>query len=217
MPRPELTRARLGQIRSDEETLGEVFNGDPYFTEKEPAEDPDFDWVPRKEQVFSDKMLMQLSVWKKEWDDDKKEYDPIDISYMPYGYHLTRKWKKMGWLDEKNVLLDEGELIKQGLLTDPEQIDSYNKRQATIKTLREVHCYRFDHAREAAGEIKVKDDVNEAVEWLKFNKEKDSIVADKLKAQKDAGEEIEIQEEDPDPDDPEIQVYVCEPPALRGF
>ena len=48
------------QIRSDEETLGEIFNGTPYYTDKEPAEDPDFDWVPRKEQVFSDKQLMQL-------------------------------------------------------------------------------------------------------------------------------------------------------------
>ena len=88
--RARWTHPPRAQIRSDEETLGEVFNGDPYFTEKEPAEDPDFDWVPRKEQVFSDKMLMQLSIWKKEWDDDKKAYDPIDIGYMPYGYHLVR-------------------------------------------------------------------------------------------------------------------------------
>ena len=35
-------------------------------------------------------------------------------------------------------------------MTDPEQIDSYNKRQATIKTLREVYCYRLDHATECA-------------------------------------------------------------------
>ena len=103
------------------------------------------------------------------------------------------------------------------MLTDPEQIDSYNKRQATIKTLREVYCYRLDHAKEVTSEIKVKDDVNEALEWLKFHKEKDSIAAAKLKEQKDAGEEVDIQEEDPDPDDPEIQVYRCEPPPLRGF
>ena len=46
---PALCRAL--QIRSDEETLGDVFNGDPYYCDKAPAEDPDFDWVPRKEQV----------------------------------------------------------------------------------------------------------------------------------------------------------------------
>ena len=43
----------------------------------------------------------------------------------------TRKWKKLGWLDEKNTLRPEGELIAEGLLTDAEQIDSYRKRQAT--------------------------------------------------------------------------------------
>lgn len=39
------------KIRSDEETLGEVFNGDSYYCEKAPPEDPEFTWVPRKEQV----------------------------------------------------------------------------------------------------------------------------------------------------------------------
>ena len=34
-------------------------------------------------------MLMQLSIWKKEWDEDKKEYEPVDLSYQPYGYHLV--------------------------------------------------------------------------------------------------------------------------------
>ena len=109
-------------------------------------------------------MLMQLSIWKKEWDEDKKEYEPVDLSYQPYGYHLvtshpctacraripartrppprpccstrcrapqTRKWKKLGWLNEKNLLRPEGELIAEGLLTDAEQIDAYRKRQAT--------------------------------------------------------------------------------------
>jgi hypothetical protein len=90
----------LAQIRSDEETLGEIFNGTPYYTDKEPAEDPDFDWQPRKEQVFSDKQLMQLSIWKKEWDDEKKEYEPVDLSYSPYSKEQTRKYKKLGWLDE---------------------------------------------------------------------------------------------------------------------
>lgn len=39
------------KIRSDEETLGEVFNGDAYYCEKAPPDDPEFTWVPRKEQV----------------------------------------------------------------------------------------------------------------------------------------------------------------------
>ena len=103
------TRTRLGsfeliasnRIRSDEETLGEIFNGQPYYTDKEPAEDPDFDWVPRKEQVFSDKQLMQLSVWKKEFDEETNEYEPVDLGYKPYGYHQTRVWKKLGYLDEE--------------------------------------------------------------------------------------------------------------------
>ena len=45
-------------------------------------------------QVFADKQLMQLSIWKKEWDDEKGEFEPIDLSYKPYGYHQTRIWKK---------------------------------------------------------------------------------------------------------------------------
>jgi len=28
-------------------------------------------------------MLMQLSIWKKEWDDDTKSYEPVDLSYKP--------------------------------------------------------------------------------------------------------------------------------------
>jgi len=203
------------KIRSDEETLGEIFNGDPYFTDKEPAEDPDFDWVPRKEQVFSDKMLMQLSVWKKEWDEENNCYEPIDLSYKPYGYEQTRQWKKLGYLDEKNTLRDEAELIAEGKITDPELIDDFNKRQATIKVLREEHCFAERHAKEAALEIKVKDDVNEALEWLQFHKEKDFNEAARLKKARAEGEEIEIEEEEPEPDDPDVQVYVCEPPMLR--
>ena len=200
------------KIRSDEETLGEIFNGDPYFTDKEPAEDPDFDWVPRKEQVFSDKMLMQLSVWKKEWDEKNECYEPIDLEYMPYGYEQTRAWKKLGYLDKNNRLRDEGELIVEGKITDPELIEDFNKRQATINVLREEHCFRLDHAKEAAQEINVKDDVNEAIEWLQAYKEKDFNLAMDLKKRRDEGEEIEIEEEDPENDDPDVEVYVCEPP-----
>uniref|UniRef100_A0A7S0P4Q1 Uncharacterized protein n=1 Tax=Calcidiscus leptoporus TaxID=127549 RepID=A0A7S0P4Q1_9EUKA len=202
------------KIRSDEETLGEIFNGDPYFTDKEPAEDPDFDWTPRKEQVFSDKMLMQLSIWKKEWDEDKREYEPIDLSYSPYGYEQTRKWKKLGFLNEKNVLRPEAELIEEGKITDAEMIDDYKKRQATIAVLRSEHCFRLDHARECSNEIAVKDDVNEALEWLRIYKEKDFNKANELKQRREGGEEIEIEEEDPLPDDPDVQIYVC--PAPMG-
>ena len=136
------------RIRSDEETLGEIFNGTPYYTDKEPAADPDFDWTPRKEQVFSDKQLMQLSIWKKEWDDEKKEYDPVDLSYSPYGYHETRKWKRLGYLDENNKLKDEGVLIMEGKITDPDMVEAYYKKQATIKTLRECYAIRGKHAKE---------------------------------------------------------------------
>jgi len=217
MPLGSFELLASNKIRSDEETLGEVFNGDPYFCEKEPAEDPDFDWTPRKEQVFSDKMLMQLSIWKKDWDDDKGEYEPVDLSYMPYGREQTRKWKKLGYLDEKNRLRDQGELIKEGKITDPEQIETYVKRHATIKVLREEYCFREAHAKEVAYEVRNPDDVQEALEWLRFHKEKDFNEAAKLVKKREEGEEIEIMEEDPEPDDPDIQIYICEPPALRGW
>lgn len=202
------------KIRSDEETLGEIFNGDPYFTDKEPAVDPDFDWTPRKEQVFSDKMLMQLSIWKKEWDEAKGEYEPVDLSYSPYGYEQTRQWKKLGFLDEKNMLRPEAELIAEGKITDADLVADYNKRQATIAVLRSEHCFRLDHATECCGEIAVKDDINEALEWLRTYKEKDFNKARELKERRAGGEEIEIEEEDPEPDDPDVQVYVC--PAPMG-
>lgn len=136
------------RIRSDEETLGEIFNGTPYYTDKEPAEDPEFDWVPRKEQVFSDKQLMQLSIWKKEWDEEKKEYEPVDLSYSPYGYHETRKLKKLGYLDENNRLKDEGVLIAEGKIVDPEVVQNYYKKQATIKTLHDEFAIRDKLAKE---------------------------------------------------------------------
>ena len=52
----------------------------------------------------------------------------------------------------------------------------------------------------------MKDDVDEALEWLRFHKEKDSNNAARNKALKDKGEEYEIIEEDPEPDDPDIEV-----------
>merc|ERR1712139_681690 len=133
--------------------------------------------------------------WKKEWDEDTKTYDPIDLGYMPYGKVQTLKWKKMGMLDEKNKLREESVLIKEGKITDPEQIDSYHKRQAMIRLLREEYCLREKHAREVSNEIKVKDDINEAIEWLKFHKEKDFNIAQKLVKAKESGETYEIQEE----------------------
>ena len=125
------------RIRSDEETLGEIFNGQPYYTDKEPAEDPDFDWVPRKEQVFSDKQLMQLSVWKKEFDEETGAYEPVDLGYKPYGATQSRMWKKMGYLDETGTLKSEGKLIEEGKITDQEIVANYYKKQDTIKALRE--------------------------------------------------------------------------------
>ena len=68
-------------------TLGEVFNGDEYYCDRpDEAEDPDFDWKPRKEQVFSDKMLMQLSIWKKEWDVDAKCFEPVCAEVNKKGF-----------------------------------------------------------------------------------------------------------------------------------
>ena len=52
----------------------------------------------------------------------------------------------------------------------------------------------------------MKDDVDEALEWLRFHKEKDSNTAARNKALKEKGEEYEIIEEDPEPDDPDIEV-----------
>lgn len=211
-PAPPLATARppppgcRTQIRSDEETLAEIFNGTPYYTDKEPAEDPDFDWVPRKEQVFADKQLMQLSVWKKEWDEEKKAYDPVDLTYSPYGYDETRKWKKLGWLDENNKLKDEGVLISEGKITDQDMINDYYKKQQTIRALQSQYCIRTKHAKEVANEIKEKDSVDEAVEWLKFHKEKDWNEAAKKKERQDAGETVVVDkevdtEDEPDEDD----------------
>ena len=52
--------------------------------------------------------------------------------------------------------------------------------------LREQYCVREKHAKEVANEIKIKDDVNEAIEWLRFHKEKDWGIAEKLKAKRAA-------------------------------
>jgi len=186
------------RIRSDEETLGEIFNGQPYYTDKEPAEDPDFDWVPRKEQVFSDKQLMQLSVWKKEFDDEKGEYEPVDLGYKPYGYHQTRTWKKLGYLDEDGKLKSEGQLVQEGLITDAEEVANYYKKQDTIKALRETYCFKRAHAVECANDKAFEDkgSVEQALEWLRFHKENDYNEAMKLKSQKEAGEEVKVIEKE---------------------
>ena len=79
MPLGSFELVASNKVRSDEETLAEVFNGSPYACEKEVAEDPCFDWVPRKEQIFDEHKLMQLSIWKKEWDADAKCFEPVDL------------------------------------------------------------------------------------------------------------------------------------------
>ena len=60
MPLGSFELIASNKVRSDEETLAEVFNGDSYACDKEPADDPCFDWVPRKEQIFDEKKLMQV-------------------------------------------------------------------------------------------------------------------------------------------------------------
>jgi hypothetical protein len=214
MPLGSFELVASNKVRSDEETLGEVFNGDPYACDppKEPADDPCFDWVPRKEQIFDEHKLMQLSIWKKEWDEDNKCYEPVDLGYMAYGYEQTRKWRKMGYLNEKGLLKEESQLINEGLITDETQIADYHKKVETIKVLREQYCVREKHAKEVANEIKIKDDVNEAIEWLRFHKEKDWGIAEKLKAKRDAGEKDEVQEESDVEDG--VEIYVCEPTRL---
>ena len=79
MPLGSFELVASNKVRSDEETLAEVFNGSAYACEKEVAEDPCFDWVPRKEQIFDEHKLMQLSIWKKEWDADAKCFEPVDL------------------------------------------------------------------------------------------------------------------------------------------
>merc|ERR1712087_215170 len=114
---------------------------------------------------------------------------------MAYGYHQTRKYAKMGWLNEKGLLKEESQLISEGLITDETQVADYHKKVELIKQLREVWCVREKHAKEVANEIKVKDDINEACDWLRFHKEKDWGIAEKAKNLKDKGEKYEIQEE----------------------
>ena len=79
MPLGSFELVASNKVRSDEETLAEVFNGSSYACEKEVAEDPCFDWVPRKEQIFDEHKLMQLSIWKKEWDDEAKCFEAVDL------------------------------------------------------------------------------------------------------------------------------------------
>jgi len=191
------------RIRSDEETLGEIFNGQPYYTDKEPAEDPDFDWVPRKEQVFSDKQLMQLSVWKKDVDEATGQYEAVDLGYKPYGYHQTRMWKKLGYLDDDGKLKSDETLINEGKITDQAFISEFYKKQETIKTLRETYCFKKAHAVECANDsaFKNKDDVNEALEWLRYHKEKDFNEAAEIKKKKDAGEDYKVIEQGADKED----------------
>ena len=264
MPLGSFELVASNKVRSDEETLAEVFNGSSYACEKEVAEDPCFDWVPRKEQIFDEHKLMQLSIWKKDWDIDAKCFEPVDLGcayapspaapprrapprrvvpaprgararrrdeprpeprpspparaahrYMAYGYEQTRKWRKMGYLNEKGLLKEEGQLISEGLITDEEIITDYGKKLETIQILQEEYCVRHKHAKEAANEIKIKNDLSEAVEWLRFHKEKDWNIAEKGKAKRDAGEKHEVQEESDVEDG--VEIYECEPMRLGGW
>jgi len=215
MPLGSFELVASNKVRSDEETLAEVFNGSSYACEKEVAEDPCFDWVPRKEQIFDEHKLMQLSIWKKEWDDEAKCFEAVDLGFMAYGYEQTRKWRKMGLLNEKGLLKEESQQISEGLITDETVIADYGKKLETIKTLREEYCVRYKHAKEVANEIKIKDDVSEAIDWLRFHKEKDWGIAEKGKAKRDGGEKHEVQEESDIEDG--VEIYECEPMRLGGW
>ena len=62
---------------------------------------------------------------------------------------------------------------------------------------------REKHAWECADEVEAKDDVDEAVRWLEFHKEKDFGIAKGLKEKKAAGDEVEVVEESDHDDDEE--------------
>lgn len=121
----------------------------------------------------------------------------------------------MGFLNEKGLLKEESQLIAEGLIKDEQQIADYHKKVETIKLLRSEYCIREKHAKEAANEIKIKDDIQEAKEWLRFHKERDWAVAEKLLAKRQAGEKVEVQE-DSDVEDG-VEIYVCEPQRLGGW
>ena len=91
-------------------------------------------------------------------------------------------------------------------------------RQCGTPLTQEAVCAskaRAKHAKEAANEIRVKDDVQEAKEWLRFHKERDWNVAEKLLAKREAGEKVEVQEESDIEDG--VEIYVCEPQRLGGW
>tara|TARA_B110001452_G_scaffold13284_1_gene10971 strand:- start:1489 stop:1854 length:366 start_codon:yes stop_codon:yes gene_type:complete len=121
----------------------------------------------------------------------------------------------MGFLNEKGLLKEESQLISEGLIKDEQQIADYHKKVETIKQLRSEYCIREKHAKEAVNEIRVKDDVQEAREWLRFHKERDYNVAEKLLAKREAGEKVEPQEESDIEDG--VEIYVCEPQRLGGW
>merc|ERR1712046_46287 len=121
----------------------------------------------------------------------------------------------MGYLNEKGLLKEEKQLIHEGLITDQTTVLDFRKKEALIKQLRNDYCVREKHAKEVANEIRIKDDINEAIEWLRFHKEKDWGIAEKLKAKKDAGEKYMVEEESDVEDD--VEIYICEPLRLGGF
>ena len=100
-------------------------------------------------------------------------------------------------------LRTERELIESGALTDETQVANWHKKVALVKLLRDEYCVREKHAWECADEVEAKDDVDEAVRWLEFHKEKDFGIAKGLKEKKAAGDEVEVIEESDHDDDEE--------------
>ena len=131
-------------------------------------------------------------------DEESGEYEPVDIGYKKYGAVQTRQWKKLGYLDDEGNLKSDKQLIDEGKITDPEYIADFYKKQDTIATLREEYCFKKAHATECANDSALKDkgSVEEALEWLRFHKEKDFNEAAAIKKKKDAGEEYKIVEKE---------------------
>ena len=76
------------RVRSDAETLAMIFNG-------------------KDEPLYRPNCNLQLAVWPKQWDAAAGQYEPIDLSYKPYGVEMHREFKQKGWLNEKGVLRDD--------------------------------------------------------------------------------------------------------------
>ena len=76
------------RVRSDDETLADIFDG-------------------VHEPLYKPNCNLQIAVWPKEWDDEAGAYDDVDLSYKEYGADMTKEFKKKGWLNAEGKLRDD--------------------------------------------------------------------------------------------------------------